>query len=101
MCNTFRIHSISVEAIRLRLFSVTLCDRAKSWFQSLSADSITTWDELCRVFFSKFFLFEKTDCLHNGIHNFSQWDGKTLHKAWARFYYGLNSSTKILVNTVA
>lgn len=121
MCDTFRIHNISDEAIRLRLFSFSLRDRAKSWLQFLPVDSITR-DEICQVFFAKFFPFEKTVCLRNEIHCFSQLDGETLHEAWARFkemlrkcphhrislpeqlqtfYYGLITSTKTLVNNAA
>ena len=122
LCDTFQIHNISTDAIRLRLFPFSLRDRAKSWLKSLPADSIESWEDLCNVFFAKFFPFEKTARLRNEIHSFGQWDGESLHEAWARFkemlrkcphhgvtlpiqlqifYYGLLSSTKTLVNTAA
>ena len=65
LCGTFHIQNISVDAIRLRLFSFSLRDRAKIWLQSLPAGSITTWEELCAKFLAKFFPFEKTARLKN------------------------------------
>ncbi|KAL0367369.1 UNVERIFIED_CONTAM: hypothetical protein Sradi_3627000 [Sesamum radiatum] len=37
ICDTFRFNGVSSDAIRLRIFSFSLCDTAKDWFQSLPA----------------------------------------------------------------
>lgn len=71
MCDTFRIHNISAEAIWLRLFSFSLRERVKNWLLSLPPDSIATWEKLFRVFFAKFFPFEKTARPQNEIYTFS------------------------------
>lgn len=42
LCGTFQIHHIDAEAIRFRLFSFSLRDRAKQRLHTLPADSITT-----------------------------------------------------------
>ncbi|KAG9446755.1 hypothetical protein H6P81_012883 [Aristolochia fimbriata] len=50
ICDTFRFKDVTNEAVWLRLFPVTLGDRAKNWYQTLPPESIRTWDELQRKF---------------------------------------------------
>lgn len=46
ICDTVKMNGVTENAIRLRLFSFSLRDKAKAWFQSLPYGSITTWEEL-------------------------------------------------------
>ena len=46
ICDTFKNNGVSDDAIRLRLFPFSLRDKAKSWLNSLPANTITTWDNL-------------------------------------------------------
>ena len=85
MSNTFKLHNVSDEAIRLRLFPFSLWDQAKTWLNSLPAGSITSWADLRIKFISKFFPFEKMHKRRNEIHLFAQFDGESLFEAWARF----------------
>jgi peptidoglycan hydrolase-like protein with peptidoglycan-binding domain len=45
--------NVSDDALRLRLFSFSLRDRARAWMHSLPAGSITTWDQFDQVFSTK------------------------------------------------
>ena len=122
LCDTFKFNGVADDAIRLRLFPFSLRDGAKSWLNSLPANSITTWEELCKKFLSKFFPLEKQAKLRNEIITFAQHEGETLYESWGRFkdllrrcpqhglpswmqvhtfYLGLNPATKNLVNAAA
>ena len=46
ICNTFKYNGVTDDAIRLRLFSFSLIDKAKNWLNSLPSNFITTWDSL-------------------------------------------------------
>ena len=81
LCDTFKYNGVTEDAIRLILFPFSLRDAAKSWLNSLPANSITTWQELCQKFLSKFFPLEKQAKLRNEIVAFAQYDGETLYEA--------------------
>ena len=122
LCETFKYNGVTDDAIRLRLFPFSLRDSAKSWLNSLPANAINTWEELCQKFFNKFFPFEKQVRLRNEIVNFAQYDGETLYESWGRFkellrrcpqhglpswmqvqtfYSGLTPATRNLLNAAA
>jgi len=52
--------------------------------------SITTWDELIRVFLAKFFPPGKTASLRNQTTSFLQREDESLDQAWERFKDILN-----------
>ncbi|XP_019052129.1 PREDICTED: uncharacterized protein LOC109114250 [Nelumbo nucifera] len=52
ICDTFKHNGVSDDAVRLRLFSFSLKDKAKVWLNSLPAGSIATWDEMASRFLS-------------------------------------------------
>ncbi|XP_062075954.1 uncharacterized protein LOC133780091 [Humulus lupulus] len=85
LCGTFKYNGVTDDAIRLRLFSFSLRDRAKSWLNSLQANSINTWEALALKFLGKFFPPSKAAKLRGEINNFSQFDGESLYDAWERF----------------
>lgn len=55
ICDMVKMNGVTEDAIRLRLFSFSLRDKAKAWFQSLPYGSITTWDDLAQKFLIKYF----------------------------------------------
>ena len=55
ICDIFKYNGVSDDAIRLRLFSCTLKDRAKVWLNSQPPALITTWDNLVRGFLANYF----------------------------------------------
>ena len=46
---------VEPEVIQLQLFPFSLRDMAVTWFNSLPHESVNTWEELMRAYFSKFF----------------------------------------------
>ena len=52
---TLKYNGVTEEALRLRLFSLSLGDRAKHWLTSQPPDSITSWNDLVQKFLTKFF----------------------------------------------
>ncbi|PIN17864.1 DNA-directed DNA polymerase [Handroanthus impetiginosus] len=76
ICDTLRQEGVSKDALRLRLFSLSLLGDALDWFESLPEDSITTWVELEEQFIFKFFSPEKTAALRAEIMTFRQDGGK-------------------------
>ncbi|XP_058761643.1 uncharacterized protein LOC131635058 [Vicia villosa] len=83
--NTVKANGVSPETIRLRLFPFSLRDRARAWLQSLPSNSITTWDELKKVFLARYFPSSKTAMLRGQINKFTQKDNESLFEAWERY----------------
>ena len=46
VCDTIKYNGVIDEALRLRLFSFSLSDKAKHWLTSQPPDSITSWNDL-------------------------------------------------------
>src|SRR5436853_2458535 len=85
LCDTVKYNGVSKDAIRLRLFSFSLRDKAKSWLESLPIGEITTWDELTDAFLQKYFPPMKSQKLRTDITSFHQFDNESLYEAWERF----------------
>ncbi|KAK5777555.1 hypothetical protein PVK06_045522 [Gossypium arboreum] len=84
-CDTFKIISVSDDAIRLWLFPFSLRNKAKQWLNSLQRGSIATWDQMTEKFLLKYFSLAKTTKLRNDISSFVQMDLETLYDAWERY----------------
>ena len=121
-CDTLKMHGVSSDAIRLRLFPFSLRDKARAWLHSLPPGSITTWDQLTQAFLNKYFPPSKTDHLRKQIVTFSQREDESLYEAWDRykellrscphhgvekwltvhiFYNGLNHQSKLSLDAAA
>ena len=46
VCDTVNYNRVTEESLRLRLFQLSLSDRAKHWLTSQPPDSITSWNDL-------------------------------------------------------
>ena len=55
VCDMIKYNGVTEEALRLRLFPLSLGDRAKHWLTSQPPDSITSWNNLVQKFPTKFF----------------------------------------------
>ena len=77
--------------LRLRLFPLSLGDRAKHWLTSQPPDSITSWNDLVQKFLTKFFPLAKITQLVQGINTFRQMERENLAEAWKRFHELLRS----------
>ncbi|CAA6672282.1 unnamed protein product [Spirodela intermedia] len=69
-CELIHIPNIPQDALRLRLFSYSLHDKARDWLTSLPHE-ITTWLE--------------THAMRKIILQFTQKSGEAFHKSWERF----------------
>ncbi|KAJ9544348.1 hypothetical protein OSB04_024055 [Centaurea solstitialis] len=91
ICDLFKTEEGRDDAIRLRVFPLTLAGEARAWLRSLEPGSITTWEGLRSNFLSRFFPPSKIDKLKADIRSFQQDDGETISEAWERFKHLLNS----------
>ena len=53
-CNTYRVHNIPTNIIRLAAFPFSLRDAAEEWLNSQPQGSITTWEDLAEKFTTKY-----------------------------------------------
>ena len=82
---TFPLHGLSEDDLRMRCFPYTLKDRAKSWLINLPEGSLRTCAEVYDKFMSKYYSPQKTIDLRNKICTFTQMDGEAFHEAWEKF----------------
>ncbi|KAK8659806.1 hypothetical protein V6N13_029999 [Hibiscus sabdariffa] len=82
ICNSFKIHGVSNDVLKLNLFPYSLRDKAKTWLNNLQPSSIQSWTQLCRSFLAKFSYTNMTDHLRNQITSFRQEDDEAMHEAW-------------------
>nr|GEY81260.1 DNA-directed DNA polymerase [Tanacetum cinerariifolium] len=79
------LQDVSNDAIKLMLFSYSLEDRARIWYEKEPPNSIFTWDDLVNKFVNQFFPPSKTTHLKNEISRFTQRFEETFSEAWDRF----------------
>ncbi|KAK8684161.1 hypothetical protein V6N13_040192 [Hibiscus sabdariffa] len=87
ICNSFKIHGVSNDVLKLKLFPYSLRDKAKTWLNNLQPGSLQSWTQLCRSFLAKFSYTNMTDHLRNQITSFRQEDDEAMHEAWERYRY--------------
>ncbi|GJZ31208.1 reverse transcriptase domain-containing protein, partial [Tanacetum coccineum] len=84
ICNMFRYGETQSEAVKLLIFHFSLCDKAKTWFNELNEESITSWEQMRRAFINRFFPPSLFNRLLLEIINFSQLVCESLTDAWLR-----------------
>ena len=60
-----------MDLMRLKLFPLTLKDKAKIWLNSLRSRTIRDWEDMQAKFLKKFFSTHKTNTLKRQIYTFS------------------------------
>ncbi|KAK8562378.1 hypothetical protein V6N12_010461 [Hibiscus sabdariffa] len=85
ICNSFKIHGVSNDVLKLKLFPYSLTDKARAWLNNLQPGSLQSWTELCQSFLAKFSYNNMTDHLRNQITSFRQEDDEAMHEAWERY----------------
>ncbi|KAK8533931.1 hypothetical protein V6N12_047333 [Hibiscus sabdariffa] len=85
ICNSFKIHGVSNDVLKLKLFPYSLTDKTKAWLNNLPPGSLRSWTDLCRSFLGKFSYSNMTDHLRNQITSFRQEDDEAMHEAWERY----------------
>ena len=81
-----KYNGVIEEALILRLFPLSLGDRAKHCLTSKPKDSITSWNDLVHKFLTKFFLPSKIAQLLQEINRFRLLEEENLAEGWERFH---------------
>lgn len=87
---TFPLHGLNEDQLRMRCFPYTLKDRAKAWLMMLPLGLLTSWEDVYHKFIGKFYSHPKTAEMRTRIFTFTQFDGDPFHEAWERFKTLLN-----------
>ena len=54
VCQLFQQNGVLEGIVKLKLFTFSLRDRAKSWLNYLPLGSVSSWEDLCRSFYFVF-----------------------------------------------
>ena len=82
IANSIKLNDVSSEVIQLQLFPFSLRDMAVTWFNSLPHESVNTWEELMRAYFSKFFTPSLSPELRFEITNSKQGGDENKYTSW-------------------
>ncbi|KAL4290663.1 hypothetical protein GQ457_14G026970 [Hibiscus cannabinus] len=85
ICNSFKLHGVSNDVLKLKLFPYSLRDKAKTWLNNLQPGSLQSRTQLCRFFLAKFSYTNMTDHLRNQITSFRKEDDEAMHEVWERY----------------
>nr|GEV55005.1 reverse transcriptase domain-containing protein [Tanacetum cinerariifolium] len=85
MTATLKYRDVLNDAIKLMLFSYSLEDRARIWYEKEPPNLILTWDDLVKKIVNQFFPPSKTTHLKNGISRFTQRFEETFSEAWDHY----------------
>ncbi|KAL5580713.1 hypothetical protein UlMin_013155 [Ulmus minor] len=94
ICDTFKHNGVTNDAIRLRLFSFSLNNKAKAWLTSLPPGTITTWDGLVQSLYEAWVRYKDLlrKCPHHGL---------PLWMQVQMFYNGLLPNTQTMVDAAS
>ena len=81
VCDTVKYNGVTEEALRMRMFPLSLSDRAKHWLTSQPPDFIISWNDLVHKFMTKFFPPTQIAQLVQEINTFRQFEGENLAEA--------------------
>ena len=84
LAQTTRSRNVQEDIWLMRLFPLSLKDKAAYWFRTIGRP-ITTWPQLKSAFLKKFFPIGPTNSLRRSITTFHQKSGETFHDSWERF----------------
>ncbi|GJV92322.1 reverse transcriptase domain-containing protein [Tanacetum coccineum] len=118
----FKYGETQSEAVKLLILPLSLYDKAKTWFDELTEESITSWEQMKRIFINRFFPPSLFNHLLLEIKNFTQNVRESLTDIWLRlknmlrkchghgltkgaiiqiFYHGLDESTQGILDVTA
>ncbi|GJR17883.1 reverse transcriptase domain-containing protein [Tanacetum coccineum] len=82
---SMKVNGVSDDALRLHLFPYSLQGRVAEWFDRLPRNSITSFDQMAKIFLEKYFPSSVVTKLRNDITNFNQEPDESLFEAWEPF----------------
>jgi len=100
VCSTMKPPDVQEDHIFLKAFPHSLEGVAKDWLYYLAPRSITSWDDLKRVFLEKFFPASRTTAIRKDISGIRQLSGESLYEYWEKFknYAPVALTTRFLSN---
>nr|GEX39122.1 DNA-directed DNA polymerase [Tanacetum cinerariifolium] len=82
---SIKVNGVTDDAIRLYLFPHPLTHHATVWFDCLPRNSITTFEQMAKMFLENYFSPSMVTKLRNEITNFRRRPDESLFKAWERY----------------
>ncbi|XP_029130163.1 uncharacterized protein LOC114916837 [Cajanus cajan] len=82
---TVKFQDVPEEAVKMRLFPLTLKDDAKEWYQTQPKKVFTSWEIMIERFIDHFFPHSLYFHGRNQIINFMQKEGEDLFDTWERY----------------
>nr|GFA71443.1 reverse transcriptase domain-containing protein [Tanacetum cinerariifolium] len=80
-----KVNGVFDDALHLYLFPYSLQHRAAKWFDRLPRNSVTTFDQMAKIFIGKYFPPFMVTKLRNDITNFRQEPDESIFEAWERY----------------
>jgi hypothetical protein len=82
ICATTKFQNFSEEAVHLRLFPFSLHDRAMEWLDSNAPGSITSYKDLLKQFYNKFFPMFGVNEARKEISSFTLDEDEKFSECW-------------------
>nr|GEU86632.1 reverse transcriptase domain-containing protein [Tanacetum cinerariifolium] len=82
---SIKVNGVTDDALHLYLFPYSLTHHATAWFDRLPRNSINTFEQMAKMFLSKYFPPSMVTKLRNEITNFRQRPDESLFEAWERY----------------
>ena len=89
--NTFKEDVTTLDLMRLKLFPLTLKNKAKIWLNSLRLRTIRNWTEMQIEFLKKLCSTHRTNSLKRQIFTFSAIENEKFYECWERYMEVLNA----------
>nr|GEU31822.1 reverse transcriptase domain-containing protein [Tanacetum cinerariifolium] len=90
---SIKVNGVTDDALRLYLFPHSLTHHATAWFDRLPRNSITTFEQMAKMFLKKYFPPSMVMKLSNEITNFWQRPDESLFEAWERYKLSIDRET--------
>nr|GEZ23453.1 hypothetical protein [Tanacetum cinerariifolium] len=90
---SIKVNEVTDDTLRLYLFPHSLTHHATAWFDHLPRNSITTFEQMVKMFLGKYFPPSMVTKLRNEITNFRQLPDESLFKAWERYKLSIDRGT--------
>nr|GEU80756.1 reverse transcriptase domain-containing protein [Tanacetum cinerariifolium] len=82
---SIKVNGVTDDTLRLYLFPHFLTHHATAWFDRLPRNSITTFEQMAKMFLGKYIPPSMVTKLRNETTNFRQRPDESLFKAWERY----------------
>ena len=85
---------LDLDVIGLRVFPLSLTEKAAMWFTELPYNSIFTWNQLRDVFLARYYPVSKKLNHKDRVNNFVALPGESVSSSWDRFTSFLRKCSK-------